>query len=177
MQHAPTNRLLLATHIAASVAVFGMELVLVALGAAATRGVDPRQVYPPGHLMAQWLMAPLGIAALTTGLLLVATTRWSPRRHWWVTVKLAVTAVLTILVFVALIPGLARMADKAGTGAAITASEHLRFFLIPAAGAAALALNVALGVVKPGRRRTRRVSIPYEESAAAEPAAATGGSA
>ncbi|MFR9779960.1 hypothetical protein ACL02O_28375 [Micromonospora sp. MS34] len=167
MRKARTNRLLLTTHIAVSVAVFGMELVLVALGVAAARGVDPRQAYPAGHLMAQWLMAPLGLAALGTGLLLVLTTGWSPSRHWWVTVKLAVTAILTVLVFAALIPGLTRMADKAVTGTAITSSEHLRFILIPAAGAAVLALNIALGVIKPGGRARRALRTPVPENATA----------
>jgi hypothetical protein len=149
------NRPLLTIHIAASVAVFGAELVLLALGVSGARGTDPRQVYPAAHLAAQWLMAPLALVSLVTGLLLVATTGWHPLRHWWVGAKLGITTVLTILVFTVLIPGLAKTAELATTGEPITNAARTRFVLIPIAGAALLALNIALAVFKPSRPHHR----------------------
>jgi hypothetical protein len=71
-----------------------------------------------------------------------------------VTIKLAVTVVLTGAVLFVLLPGLGRAAGAAVAPGrhALTDAERLRFAIAPAAASTLLGLNVALAVYKPGWR-------------------------
>ncbi|HEU4630989.1 MAG TPA: hypothetical protein VFS08_14660 [Gemmatimonadaceae bacterium] len=155
--HAPPARrarwhpLLLAVHVATTVSVLGADLTLLALGVAGAAGADPLTVYPAAHRIGAWLVAPLAVAALGTGLLLGATTRWGLVTYWWVAIKLAITTALTAVVLLVLVPALGRAADAATLPAAhaLTGAARLRLAVAPAAASALLALNVALAVYKP----------------------------
>jgi hypothetical protein len=48
----------------------------------------------------------LSLGMLGTGLLLGWGTKWGLVRYWWVFVKLAMALILTVLVFIALVPGI-----------------------------------------------------------------------
>ena len=71
---APWRKLLLKVHMAATVSVLGMDLVLLALGIAGMGGADPRTIYPAAYLVSARLVAPLAILSLGTGLLLAVLT-------------------------------------------------------------------------------------------------------
>jgi hypothetical protein len=153
---------LLTAHIVVTVAALGGDLALFALGTAGLRGVDPRAVYPAAHLLAAWLVAPLAIASLATGILLSVTTGWKPFVYGWVTIKGGVTVMMTGLLVFLLIPSLDRAAalatgDAAGT---LTHGQQTLYAVVPAAGAVLLTLNVVLGVVKPRRHRRRPAPTP-----------------
>lgn len=146
---------LLTLHVAASVSLIGTDLVLVLLGAWSLTGANPRSVYPPAFLVEAWLVAPLAVIALGTGVLQGVLTSWGLVRYWWTTIKLAITATFTVLIFAVLLPRLAHNADAANAGQAFTAAQRTTITLVPAIAVALLVLNVALGLAKP-RRRLRR---------------------
>jgi hypothetical protein len=155
------RRPLLTVHIVTAVGTVGAALALMALGIAGLRGADPRTVYPAAHLLEAWVIAPLAVVALGTGLLQATLSQWGVR-YWWVSIKLTITTGLTAVVFLVLEPGLAAMADAA-TGLSaepLTDAERLRVDLSPAVAVVLLVVNVVLGVYKPGRRlRSGRRSI------------------
>ena len=172
MLRRPLRTTLLIIHIIVTVAALGTDLALLALGVAGLRGADPRTVYPAGHLLGQWLMVPLAVASLATGLTLSLTTGWKPFVHGWVILKAAITLLLTGLLLASLVPALGRAADAAtGTAAGpLTHAQQTLLVAAPAGAAALLTVNVLLGVVKPRLRRPRRNVVAFgDESAAAAP--------
>ena len=84
---------------ATAVSVLGTDLVLLVLGISSVGGADPRTIYPAADLIATWLLAPLAILALGTGVMLGLITHWGLFRYWWVTIKLTLTAILTGVIF------------------------------------------------------------------------------
>lgn len=145
------RKALLTLHVAASTSVLGAALVLLALGVSGLRSADPRTVYPAISIVESWLVAPLAIIALVTGLAQALRNGWGLTRYWWPAVKLAVTAVLTALVLFVLGPALASAADAAPQGA-LGDAQRVRIAVFPAIACALLLVNVGLGVYKPGRR-------------------------
>lgn len=145
------QRPLLILHIAVSAGLIGVTLVLVALGVSGMRGADPSAVYPVAHLVEVWLAAPLAVIALGTGLLQATLSGWGLVRHWWITVKLASTAGFTVVIFTVIIPSLATNSADAIAGETFTTAQRLPLIVVPAAGAALLVANIALGVLKPSR--------------------------
>ena len=158
----PWRKLLLTVHVATAVSVLGTDLVLLVLGISSVRGAAPRTIYPAADLIATWLLAPLAVTALGTGVLLGLLTRWGLFRYWWVTIKLTLTAILTGVILFVLVPRLGAAADAATGPAAqtFTIAERLPLAVAPAAGVMLLILTVILAVYKPGWRlrvRTKRV--------------------
>jgi len=74
---------LVAVHVGASASVLGTDLVLLALGIAGLAGADPLTIYPAAWLVSAWLVAPLALLALATGLALGLLTPWGLFRYWW----------------------------------------------------------------------------------------------
>jgi hypothetical protein len=143
---------LLAIHIATSVGVLGADLMLMALGISGARGSDPETVYPAMSLVSGWLIAPLAVLALATGLLQAVLRGWGLARYWWVTIKLTITAVLTGVVLFVLVPGLRRASETAtGPNAEVLLDDAQRvaFVIAPAVAITLLLLNVLLAVYKP----------------------------
>lgn len=151
-------RLLLTSHVAASAAVLGIDVTLLLLAVTGLDVVDPATVYPAMHTVARWGLAPLAVLALLTGLMVAAAGPYGLFRYWWVTVKLAITSVLTTLVLFVAVPGFGRAADAAtaaGTGASVEDAQRVLFTVVPALGLTLLLVNVTLAIYKP-RRRVRR---------------------
>jgi hypothetical protein len=163
---APWRKLLLTVHIIATVSVLGTDLVLLLLGLASLNGTDPRAIYPAAHLVAARLVAPLAVLSLGTGLLLGSLTPWGLFRYWWVTIKLAITTVLTAVVLFVLVPRLGAAADTV-TGPAsqmLTNAERLPLAIAPAVASTLLLLAVVLAIFKPGWR-VRRSTTNQRDSA------------
>jgi hypothetical protein len=151
------RKLLLTVHVAGSVGLLGVDGTVLALGVAGLRGSDPRTVYPAADLLGGALLVPLALAALVSGVTLGVLTPWGLLRHWWVAVKLALTAAGAVLALVVLTPALGDAARAALTGDALPTAQRLE--LVRDAGAASVVLltTVALSVHKPfGRLRGRR---------------------
>jgi hypothetical protein len=146
----PTWRnVLLSVHIATAVGVLGTDAVLLALGIAGMRESSPETIYPAASLVGSWLVAPLAVTALITGTLLGVLTQWGLVRYWWVAIKLAITVVLNVILFLALVPLLRDTADKAMAGEAFTNADQMPVVVAPLAAVTLLAVNVVLAVFKP----------------------------
>jgi hypothetical protein len=146
---APWRKPLLIVHVVATVSLIGTTLVLIALGISGLRGADPRSVYPAAYLVEAWLVAPLAILSLSTGLLQAVLTRWGPLQYWWVVIKFTTTLGFTGLVLFVLIPRLAASAEAASAAQTFSAAERLPLALVPSVALTALILNVALAIYKP----------------------------
>jgi len=160
----PWRKLLLTVHVATAVSVLGTDLVLLVLGISRVRGADPQVIYPAAHLVATWVLAPLAIVALGTGVLLGLLTGWGLLRYWWVTIKLVLTAILTGVILFVLVPRLGVAADAATALAPspFTAAERLPLLVAPAAGVTLLILMVALAIYKPPWRLRSRPKRRHE---------------
>jgi hypothetical protein len=152
-------------HIAASVGWLGaVATSLVLAGLAVTAG-DPRTADAVCLLLRPlgWcVLVPFGIASLITGVTQSLITVWGLVRHYWVLVKLVLTAfaVAVLLLYTRTLDALADAARAAADGGPpVTATASP---LVHAAGAAILLLvALALSVYKPrgltpaGHRRRR----------------------
>ncbi len=160
----PWRKLLLTVHVATSVSVLGTDLALLVLGISSVRGADPQTIYPAAHLVATWLLAPLAALALGTGVLLGLLTQWGLLKYWWVTIKLALTAILTGVILLVLVPRLGVAADAATAldPRPFTDAERLPLAVAPAAGVTLLILMVVLAIYKPGWRLRSRPNGRHE---------------
>jgi hypothetical protein len=150
----PWRKILLTVHVAVSVSVLGADLVLLALGVASVGGADPVTIYPAASLVSAWLVEPLALTALASGLALGLLTPWGLFTYWWVTIKLVIVAVLTGVVLFVLVPALGATADAVTglTPRLLGAGERLPLLIAPVAASALLAVALALAIFKPGWR-------------------------
>jgi hypothetical protein len=146
------RRLLLTLHILATVGLFGADLVLVTLGFSAVFGADPNTVYPAARLVGETIVAPLALFSLASGVVLARLSGWGLLRYWWVTLKLAITLVLTLAVLTVLVPRLGNAAAFAAAGAPFDVAQRLPLALAPGLATVFVILNVSLAVYKPGWR-------------------------
>lgn len=156
------SRLLLTVHILATVGVFGADLVPVTLGLSAVFGADPSTVYPAAQLVASSVVAPLALVSLASGAVLARLNGWGLFRYWWVTLKLAITLILTLVVLTVLVPRLGTAADIAAAHATFDVAQRVPLAVAPALATVFLILNVSLAVYKPGwrvRRGQHQISV------------------
>jgi hypothetical protein len=149
----PWRKLLLIVHVTASVGVLGADLSLLVLGIASIGGADPVAVYPAAWLISAWLIAPLALTALVTGLALGLLTQWHLFTYWWVVIKLAIVVILTGAVLFVLVPMLGATADAVtGTRPQLDATERLPLLIAPVAASTLLVVAIVLAVFKPDWR-------------------------
>jgi hypothetical protein len=162
----PLHKLLLAVHVGASVSVLGTDLVLLALGIASVGGADPVTIYPAAHMIGAWLLTPLALIALASGLALGLLTPWGLFTYWWVTIKLAIVVVLTGAVLFVLVPALGATADAVAgpTPRLLGAGERLPLLIAPATASTLLVVALLLAIFKPGWRT------PWRQTGPAAPA-------
>ena len=116
----PLRKLVLTAHVTASVGWLGAVLVFLALALTGLTSDDAstvRAVYLLMRPLASAVLVPLAVAALATGILSSLGTAWGLFRHYWVLVKLGITAVATAVLFVHL-PAFDALAEVAGDPAA-----------------------------------------------------------
>ncbi|MGH2383936.1 MAG: hypothetical protein ACRDGB_02640 [Candidatus Limnocylindria bacterium] len=151
-----TRNVLLSVHITATVGTLGADLALLVLGLAGLSGSDTGSVYPAMYLIGSSIMSPLVVLSLGTGLVLALRTRWGLLRYWWVTLKLAITALLTVLVLLVLVPRMGAAAQAVGVGAGPTSAEQMQLVVAPIVGSTLLIATIALAVFKPSWQVPRR---------------------
>jgi hypothetical protein len=152
------RRLLLAIHLVASLGFLGSSLGVLVLTISGADGTAARDVYPAAQMLTVWLVEPLAIAAVVTGVTQALSSRYGLTKYWWVVIKLVITAVLAVVVMATLYP---RIADAAGAALGlsaqpITAAERTRIAVSWPILCLLLAANALLGVSKPGWRLARR---------------------
>lgn len=94
----PARRLMLTTHVLVSVGWFGAVIAFLAVAVAGLSSADDRTVegaYLAGAVMTWWVIVPLGLASLGTGLIQSWGTPWGLFKHYWVVAKLLLTVLAT----------------------------------------------------------------------------------
>ena len=97
------RRFTLTTHVTSSVGWLGAVLMFIALAGIGLGSSDERAVRGAYLLMAPaawFVLVPLAHASLLSGLVLSLGTAWGLFRHYWVAMKLAITAFATVLLLV-----------------------------------------------------------------------------
>lgn len=151
------RRTLLVAHVAVAVGLVGAAVVLVGLGVAGLRGADPTTVYPAAHLVDAWVIAPLTVLALVTGVVQARTTGRRALAPGWVRTKLLITAAMAAIVILVLEPRLAASARDAMAGEPQATAAFLPLVIAPAVATLLVVLNITLGIEKPdGHARRHR---------------------
>ncbi len=156
---APLRKLTLTAHVTASVGWLGALAVFFAHALASSISQDEQMVRAASLAMgltAWFVILPLSLASLTTGLVQALGTAWGLFRHYWILFKLLLTAIATIVLLLKLGP-ISYLADSAAETTFSSAGLiGLRTSLmIHAGGGLLVLLTVAtLAVYKPpGRTR------------------------
>jgi DMSO/TMAO reductase YedYZ heme-binding membrane subunit len=93
----------LAAHITFSVGWIGAAAGYLALDVAAATSQDARTLraaYLAMGLIAWYVIVPLALASLLTGLVMALGTRWGLFRHYWVLISLLLTLIATAVLLV-----------------------------------------------------------------------------
>ena len=94
----PVRKAALATHLTCSVGWIGTILAYLALGIAAVTSDEAaavRAAWRGMEVVGWYVIVPLAVGSLLTGLLMALGTRWGLLRHYWVIFSLVLTAVAT----------------------------------------------------------------------------------
>lgn len=143
----------LTTHVISSVGWLGAVAVFLALAIAGLTSMDAqlvRAAYLGMELTTRFVIVPLCLASLLTGLISSLGTEWGLFRYYWILIKLLITIFSTIGLLVHLQP-ISYLAGVA-VETTLTSSVHqVQIQLVIIASAAMLALLVAttLSMYKP----------------------------
>ena len=149
------RKLALMVHITSSVGWLGAVAAFLGLAIAGLVSDDAqtvRAVYIAMEATGWFVLVPLAVASLLTGVVQALGTKWGLFRHYWVVVKLAINLVATVILIMYM-DTLGGLADRASATAA--SGGHLGGLSSPSpvlhAGGALLLLLVAttLAVYKP----------------------------
>src|SRR5713101_5574158 len=161
----------LTTHVTSSVGWIGAVGAFLALAIAALGSQDAqivRAAYLSMHLTTWFVIVPLCLAALLTGIVQSLGTTWGLFRHYWVVTKLLLTALATIILLVHTQPIDRVAAVAAQTTLATGDLRQLRIQLVGDACAALFVLLVTttLSVYKPWGMTPYGLRMQNEELAA-----------
>jgi hypothetical protein len=144
----------LTAHVTSSVGWLGAVAGFLALAVAGLTSQDAQMVraaYLAMELITWFVIVPLGLASLPTGLVQSLGTQWGLFRHYWILAKLLITILATIVLLlhtqpIGLLAGVARETTLSSANVG-----RLQIQLVADGGAALLALLVAtaLAVYKP----------------------------
>jgi hypothetical protein len=148
------RKIMLTTHVASSVGWVGAVASFLALAIAGLSSQDAqlvRAAYLVTGLIGWWVIVPLALASLVTGIIQSLGTEWGLVRHYWILVKLVMTTLATLLLLLHMQPISHIAGIAAATDLAPMDLRSLRVQLVIEASAALLALLVmtALSVYKP----------------------------
>jgi hypothetical protein len=140
--------------------------VLVVTGLTTPDGAVAAATYAAAGLVIPPVVPVLAVTMLATGLLLGLGTKWGLLTWSWVLTKLVIGIVLTVLVFVALLPGALAIPDTL-TGSADQVRDSLGgeasgLVFPPVVSFTLLGVSLVLSVWKPGGRTpwARRAAEP-----------------
>lgn len=163
------RKLVLTAHVAVSVGWLGAAAGVLALGIAGLVAEEARAVsaaYLGTEVIWRFVIVPLSLAALATGLIQALGTQWGLFRHYWVLTKFVLTSSAVVLLLLhtsSLLPALVAAATDPSSSVDSSGAHHggmpPRVHLVVAAGGTLLLLLVTttLSVYKPwGRTRRAR---------------------
>lgn len=164
----------LTAHIASSVGLLGSIAAFLALALASLTAQETqivRAAYLSMDLTAQFVIVPLALASLLTGLIQSLGTAWGLFRHYWVLAKLLLTAFATavLLAKLDLIGYAARLAAESVLPGADLRAAGMELAVHAAGGLLVLLVPAVLSVYKPwgptpyGRRRQHEQHEPSRQ--------------
>ncbi len=144
----------LTTHVTCSVGLLGAIAGFLALAVAGLTSQDARMVraaYLAMELTAWFVIVPLALASLLTGLVQSLGTTWGLFRHYWVLAKLSlmVFATVVLLLKMKLVSYVAGVAAETTLSSADLRAARTELVIHAAAGLLVLLLPAALSVYKP----------------------------
>ena len=143
------RKAVLTAHVVTSVGWLGAVVAYLVLDLAAVATTDPdlaRAAFVAMELVVVSAVVPLAIASLVIGVVNALGTSWGLFRHWWVVVKLLLTAVATVVLLLQ-VPGIRSMAGAARAG--VDPGELRGTLAHSIGGLVVLVLVTALSVYKP----------------------------
>ncbi len=147
----PRRKLMLAVHLTVSIGWIGAVVAYVALGVAARNGTDPQKVrgaWVAMALIGWYVLLPLAIGSLLTGLVMALGTKWGLIRYYWVLISFALTMLVTVVLALHL-PDVSAMADLARDADRATLAGLGGDLFHSLLGLTVLVLILVLNVFKP----------------------------
>lgn len=157
------SKVVLTSHITFSVGWLGAVAVFLALAITGITSNDiqlARAAYLSMALSAWFVIIPLCLASLLTGIVQSLGTKWGLFKHYWIIVKLVLTIVATVLLLLHIQPISYLAGVAADTSFSNTQESALRIQVIAEAGAAILVLLAAttISIYKPWGKIQFRLS-------------------
>lgn len=175
------RRFVFTAHVTSSVGWLGVVVAYLALaitGLAREDAAMVRASYLAMELIGWSVIVSLSLAALLTGLVQSLGTEWGLFRHYWITVKFALTVIATT-VLVAHMPSVSRMSALAAATILATGDygpQRVQLIVHAAGGLVVLLAATALSIYKPWGRTPygKRLQRASESGAAVERGASWG---
>jgi len=162
------RKLALTSHLTFAVGWVGAVLAYLVLGVAAETSADDetvRSAWVAMELIGWYVIVPLSIASLVTGLVMALGTTWGLFRHYWVLLSFALTMVATVVLLFHM-PTVSATADVARAADGATLHGLGGDLGHPGVGLGVLLVIEVLNVYKPrgmtgfGQRSRRRSTAP-----------------
>lgn len=166
------RRAVLTLHLSVSVGWIGAVIAYLALGLAARLGSSEltiRGAWIAMELVGWYVIVPLAVASLTTGILMAAGTPWGLFNHYWVVISLVFTSI-AVLVLVLHMPDVSAAANVARTASLAELQQLGSDLAHPAIGLVILVVVQVLNIYKPrgltayGQRRIERLRTQSAQS-------------
>jgi hypothetical protein len=141
----------LTAHLSFSVGWIGAVLAYLALGVSAVRSQDAQTVraaWIAMELTGWFVIVPLALAALLTGLVMALGTPWGLFRHYWVLIALVLTILATVVLLLHM-PTVSSVADMAREAGGADLDGLGGDLLHPGLGLVVLLVITVLNVYKP----------------------------
>jgi len=141
----------LAAHLTFSVGWIGTVVAYLALGVAAVTSQDAQTVraaWIAMELTGWYVIVPLALASLLTGLVMALGTKWGLFRHYWVLISLVLTILATVVLLLHM-PDVSVLADVAQEAEGARLDELGGDLFHPGLGLVVLLVILVLNVYKP----------------------------
>ncbi len=145
----PARRAHLVVHVAVSVGWLGLTLGLLTLSVTGYASGSPDTTvaaYRAMKIFSDWLLIPVALLTLVSGLIVSLGTPWGLARHRWIVVKFWLTLATVVLTAFSLRPGIDRLAADAVAG---TPDTGLSMVAAPSVATATYFFVTAISVLKP----------------------------
>jgi len=145
------RKFVLAAHLTFSIGWIGAVVAYLALGVSSVTSQDAltvRGAWASMELTGWYVIVPLALAALLTGLVISMGTKWGLFRHYWVLISLALTILATVVLLLHM-PTVSLMADAAREADGADLGGLGGDLLHPGVGLLVLLVITALNVYKP----------------------------
>ena len=167
-------KLVLTAHVTSSVGWLGAVASFLALAVVGLTSQDAQMVraaYLAANLSTWFVIVPLSVASLLTGLVQSLGTTWGLFRHYWVLAKLLLTifATIVLLIHTQPISYMAGVAAETTLSNADLSKQRLQLVVASGAGLLVLLVTTTLAVYKPRgltpygwrkQRERRRLLVP-----------------